>query len=127
MIDLSTTMRAARSVERSLLASRCRCIRSGGRVRIVATTTSLTPHRDQRAGTGITTQREDLRNRLVVDSAADGLRNYFEATVEVMKVMARACGHDSLSGFERRNLSTWGKDIGKLTGLAYAGVSDLGA
>jgi glutamate synthase domain-containing protein 2 len=71
---------------------------------------------------GIATQREDLRSRLVIDSAADGLQNFFEATVELMKVMARACGHEHLSGFERRDLTTWKRDIADLTGVEYAGV-----
>jgi glutamate synthase domain-containing protein 2/nitrite reductase/ring-hydroxylating ferredoxin subunit len=71
---------------------------------------------------GIATQREDLRNRLVVDSAANGLKNFFEATVKLMKVMARACGHDSLSEFERRDLTAWKKEIADLTGVEYAGV-----
>jgi glutamate synthase domain-containing protein 2/nitrite reductase/ring-hydroxylating ferredoxin subunit len=71
---------------------------------------------------GIATQREDLRSRLVIDSAAEGMRNFFEATVALMKVMARACGYDSLSGFERRDLTTWKKDIAELTGVEYAGV-----
>lgn len=71
---------------------------------------------------GIATQREDLRNRLVIDSAANGLQNFLEATVDLMKVMARACGHDSLNGFEHRNLTTWKKDIADLTGVEYAGV-----
>ena len=71
---------------------------------------------------GIATQREDLGNRLVIDSAADGLRNFFEATVELMAVMARVCGHDSLSGFERRDLTTWKRDVADLTGVEYAGV-----
>ncbi len=73
---------------------------------------------------GIATQREDLRNRLVIDSAADGLQNFFEATVELMTVMARACGHDSLSGFERRDLTTWKRDVADLTGVEFAGVTD---
>jgi glutamate synthase domain-containing protein 2 len=73
---------------------------------------------------GIATQREDLRSRIVVDAAADGLQNYFAATVKLMKVMARACGHDSLSEFERRDLTTWKKDVAELTGVAYAGVGD---
>jgi hypothetical protein len=38
--------------------------------------------------------------------------------------MARACGHDSLSGFERRDLTTWKKDIADLTGVEYAGVTE---
>jgi glutamate synthase domain-containing protein 2 len=75
---------------------------------------------------GIATQKEDLRSRLVVESAADGLQNFFEATVELMKVMARACGHDSLGGFERRDLTTWKKEIAELTGVEYAGVGGPG-
>jgi glutamate synthase domain-containing protein 2/nitrite reductase/ring-hydroxylating ferredoxin subunit len=73
---------------------------------------------------GIATQKEGLRDRLVVESAADGLRNYFEATVSLMKVLARACGHDSLAGFDRRDLTTWKKDVAELTGVEYAGVRD---
>jgi glutamate synthase domain-containing protein 2/nitrite reductase/ring-hydroxylating ferredoxin subunit len=71
---------------------------------------------------GIATQREDLRDRLVVDSAASGLQNFFEATVELMTVMARACGHESLAGFERRDLTAWKRDVADLTGVEYAGV-----
>jgi len=71
---------------------------------------------------GIATQREDLRDRLVVESAADGLQNFFEATVELMKVMARACGHERLAGFERRDLTTWKRGVADLTGVEYAGV-----
>lgn len=71
---------------------------------------------------GIATQREDLRNRLVIDSAADGLQNFFEVSVELMKVMARACGHAHPSAFERRDLTTWKQEIADLTGVEYAGV-----
>jgi glutamate synthase domain-containing protein 2 len=71
---------------------------------------------------GIATQREDLRNRLVIDSAAEGLRNFFGASVELMTVMARACGHDSLDGFERRDLTTWKRDVADLAGVEYAGA-----
>jgi hypothetical protein len=39
-----------------------------------------------------------------------------------MKVMARACGHERLSEFDRRDLTTWKKDIADLTGVEYAGV-----
>ncbi len=72
---------------------------------------------------GIATQREDLRDRLVVDSAATGLENFLAASVELMKVMARACGHDRLSGFERRDLTSWKREIADLTGVEYAGVA----
>jgi hypothetical protein len=39
-----------------------------------------------------------------------------------MKVMARACGHERLSGFKARDLTTWKRDVADLTGVAYAGV-----
>jgi glutamate synthase domain-containing protein 2 len=71
---------------------------------------------------GIATQREELRNRLVIDAAAHGLENFFEATVWLMKVMTRACGHETLSEFEQRDLTTWKRDIADLTGVEYAGV-----
>ena len=75
---------------------------------------------------GIASQREDLRDRIVVDSAAEGLKNYFQASVKLMQVMARACGHDSLSGFERRDLTTWKREVAELTGVEYAGVGSGG-
>jgi hypothetical protein len=39
-----------------------------------------------------------------------------------MKVMARACGHGSLSGAERRDLTTWTREIATLAGVECAGV-----
>ena len=71
---------------------------------------------------GIATQKEDLRARLMVEEAADNLERFFDATVELMEVMARACGHDTLTDFERRDLMTWKSDIAELTGIEYAGV-----
>lgn len=41
---------------------------------------------------------------------------------EPTHVRVEGCGHDSLSGFERRDLTTWEKDIADLTGIEYAGV-----
>ncbi len=46
---------------------------------------------------GIATQREDLRSRIIIDKSAEQLKNYFDATTELMKVLARACGHNKLS------------------------------
>ena len=39
-----------------------------------------------------------------------------------MKVPARACGHDRLSGFNVGDLTTWKRDMADLTGVAYGGV-----
>lgn len=74
---------------------------------------------------GIATQREDLRRRLEIAKSAKRLANYLGATVELMQVLARACGHDRLSAFSRDDLTTWDRDIAYLTGVPYAGVVPL--
>lgn len=71
---------------------------------------------------GIATQKADLRQRLNVEKSAKQLANFFSASVELMTVMARACGHDSLSKFEKRDLATWHRDMAKLSGVKYAGL-----
>ena len=45
---------------------------------------------------GIATQKKGLRARLVVDESARRLANFLSASVELMKVLARACGHAHL-------------------------------
>ncbi len=74
---------------------------------------------------GIATQRDDLRSRLVIEQSAQQLRNFFEATVELMQILARACGHNHLSRFSQDDLTTWKRDIAYLTGIAYGGVTPL--
>jgi len=71
---------------------------------------------------GIATQKPHLRARLIVDASAERLKNFFEATVELMRVMARACGHDHLSEFNVGDLTTFDRDIAALTGVQYGGV-----
>ena len=71
---------------------------------------------------GIATQKEHLRARLEIDKSAKQLERYFGATVELMKVLARACGYERLSEFRTRDLTTWSADTAKLTGVRYAGV-----
>jgi methylamine---glutamate N-methyltransferase subunit C len=71
---------------------------------------------------GIATQKESLRQRIIIDQSAKQLFNFFEATNELIKVVARACGHDDVSKFNRDDLSTFDYDIHKLTGIPYAGV-----
>ena len=71
---------------------------------------------------GIATQREDLRARIEIEKSAQRLANFFEGATELMKVLARACGHDHLSKFNLDDLVTWKRDVADLTGVAYAGV-----
>ena len=72
---------------------------------------------------GIATQQKGLRTRLIVEESARRLHSYLTASVELMKVLARACGHDRLSGFTMDDLTTWKQDMADLTGVAYGGVS----
>jgi glutamate synthase domain-containing protein 2 len=71
---------------------------------------------------GIATQKAHLRERLIIAASAKRLQNWFEATVHLMQVLARACGHNHLNQFETRDLTTFNVDISKLTGIRYAGV-----
>ncbi|REJ77450.1 MAG: glutamate synthase [Acidobacteria bacterium] len=75
---------------------------------------------------GIATQKENLRSRLIVDESAKQLANFFEATNELVKVIARACGHDDVSKFNEDDLSTFDIDLHRLTGVKYAGVNPGG-
>jgi len=74
---------------------------------------------------GIATQKENLRARLDVQRSAQQLARYFEGTVELMKVLGRACGHDHLSKLAQDDLTTWDRDLAYLTGVRYAGVTPL--
>ncbi len=55
---------------------------------------------------GIATQKPHLRARLPVEEAAARLGRYLEATTDLIRVMARACGHTSVSGFSPDDLMT---------------------
>ena len=71
---------------------------------------------------GIATQKPHLVNRLIIEKSANRLKNFFEASTELMQVMARACGHDHLSGFSPSDLTTWKREMADLSGVAYGGV-----
>jgi glutamate synthase domain-containing protein 2/nitrite reductase/ring-hydroxylating ferredoxin subunit len=71
---------------------------------------------------GIATQQPHLRARLPVDEAAQRLGRFFSATTELMTLLARACGHDSLSGLNVNDLTTFKRDIADLSGVAFGGV-----
>ncbi|MBE4202112.1 glutamate synthase [Vibrio parahaemolyticus] len=74
---------------------------------------------------GIATQNADLRQRLDVEKSSQQLKNFFESSVELMQVMARACGHHSLSQFNVRDLATWDQNMARLSGVKYSGVNPI--
>ena len=71
---------------------------------------------------GIATQKESLRSRLIVDESARQLARFFESSVELMKLLARACGHTDFSEFRIDDLTTWKREMADLSGVRYAGV-----
>ncbi len=72
---------------------------------------------------GIATQKPHLVSRLVVEKSARRLKNFFEASTELMKILARACGHERLSQFSRDDLTTWKREMADLSGVEYGGIS----
>ena len=71
---------------------------------------------------GIATQNPELRRKLNVDHAAQRLERFLRATVELMQVMARACGHHHLKEFRRDDLSSWHRDLAALAAIEWSGV-----
>jgi glutamate synthase domain-containing protein 2 len=71
---------------------------------------------------GIATQKENLRARLKIQQSARQLANFLGASVDLMKVVARACGHADFAQFSPEDLTTFDYEMARLTGLSYAGV-----
>jgi len=71
---------------------------------------------------GIATQKESLRQRIIINQSAKQLANFFTATNDLMKVVARSCGYDDIIKFNSNDLSTLNYEIHKLTGISYAGI-----
>ncbi len=72
---------------------------------------------------GIASQKPHLASRIIVENSARQLTNFFEASVELMQVMARACGHDHLGKFNMEDLTTWKKDMADISGVTFGGVA----
>lgn len=71
---------------------------------------------------GIATQKPGLRQRLVVDESARRLTRFLDATVELMTVLARACGHQHVSELCIDDLTTFDREMHHLAGIPYGGL-----
>lgn len=58
---------------------------------------------------GIATQKEHLRKRLQINASAERLKNFLTASTEMIKVMARLCGHSLLTEPSLRDLFHFSK------------------
>jgi len=74
---------------------------------------------------GIATQQPHLRARIKIEKSAQRLKNYLSATTELMKVMARACGHSDLNNFSISDLTTFKPEMAQLSGIRFGGVDSL--
>lgn len=72
---------------------------------------------------GVATQDPKLRQRLNVDEGAQRLARFLQSSVQLMQVMARACGHDHLGQFNRKDLATFDYEMARLSGIVYAGMA----
>ncbi|WP_299887060.1 glutamate synthase-related protein [uncultured Lacinutrix sp.] len=71
---------------------------------------------------GIATQKESLRSRIIINESAKQLHNYFSATNDLIKVVARSCGYNNINKFNQDDLSTCNRDMHYLTGINYGGI-----
>ena len=71
---------------------------------------------------GIATQQEHLRAKLNIEKSAQQLARFLKASVELMQVMSRACGHNHLNQFNTNDITTWKKEMADLTGIQFGGV-----
>lgn len=74
---------------------------------------------------GIATQDPHLRARLPVRQAAERLNRYLRSAVDLMVVLARACGRHRLAEFTLDDLTTFDRDFAYLSGVPYGGVTPL--
>jgi glutamate synthase domain-containing protein 2/CDGSH-type Zn-finger protein len=72
---------------------------------------------------GIATQKPELRARLDMERSAQQLNNFLRASVDLMRVMARACGHTHLNHFNRDDLATLDWSMARLSGIPFSGLN----
>jgi glutamate synthase domain-containing protein 2 len=71
---------------------------------------------------GIATQKPEFRARLDIERSARQLNNFLRASVDLMKVMARACGHSHLKQFNRDDLASLDWSMVRLAGIPFSGL-----
>jgi hypothetical protein len=67
--------------------------------------------------------KDHLRARFEIEKSAAKLDNFFHGSTELMKILARACGHTNFKDFSPYDLVTWKKEMHHLSGVEYAGVN----
>jgi hypothetical protein len=60
-----------------------------------------------------------------VTQSAERLARFLTTSVDLMKILARACGHTHLNQFCRDDLTTWKSEMARLSGVPYGGVGPI--
>ncbi len=71
---------------------------------------------------GIATQKPHLRDRLDIEESGIRLTRFLQSATELMVVLARACGRERLSDFDRFDLTTFDRELTHLAGVPYGGL-----
>ena len=69
-------------------------------------------------------QKPETVWQVVVKKSAQQLKNFFTASVGLMKVMAKTCEHEHVNEFYFNDLSTWKYEMHWLSGVPVAVVSE---
>ncbi len=71
---------------------------------------------------GVATQKPELRKRLDTEAAPLRLQRFLESSIELMTVLARACGREALSDLCQDDIATWHYDLARLSGIRFSGL-----
>ncbi len=74
---------------------------------------------------GITTQSEELIQRLPVDEAADRVANFLRSMVMEIQMLARACGKSDVHDLEPEDLRSLDLETALITGVPLVGTDGL--
>ncbi len=70
---------------------------------------------------GIATQKPELRKKFDIERSSEQLHRFLGSSVELMQVMARACGHSRFDQFCKDDLATWKHAMAQLSGVRFSG------
>ncbi len=71
----------------------------------------------------IATPKDHVRARLIVEESAKRLARLFETSAELLRILARVCGHTHLNQFYLDDLTTFKRPMAELTGIPFGGVN----
>ncbi|MFO8003490.1 glutamate synthase-related protein [Thioalkalivibrio sp.] len=79
-----------------------------------------------RCPSGVATQDPELRRRLDPQEGSARLARFLAASLELMRVLARAAGRERLADLGRQDLITFNRELVHLANVPYAGVQPPG-